>query len=67
MEGDGDWIGEEARVRVCIGNSNYGRLYVLWNEEYGEFLNDEETKTAFELFHEIWATNEDNKPFNDQF
>lgn len=55
----------EVRVQVCRGNSNYGRLYIMCTDEYGQFLDDEETKTAFKLFKEIWAENVDNHPFSE--
>ena len=64
-EGDDEQFEEHRRVRVCVGNSNYGRLYVQWDWERGEFLNDKDTETAFKLFKEIWADNVDNKPFSE--
>lgn len=61
-----DYEDFDSRVRVCIGNSNYGRLYVVTNEEFGGyFLSDEETQAAFLLFKEIWADNADNNPFGE--
>lgn len=57
-----DW--GESKVKICLGNSNYGRLYVLYDDgENGFFLEEKETAEAFKLFAEIWETNKDNQPF----
>ena len=53
----------DARVRVCAGNSNYGRLYYMENEERGQWLDEKETAEAFALFKEIWKKNKDYDPF----
>jgi hypothetical protein len=57
---------DDMRVRVCIGNSNYGRLYVMSSDgERGYWLNEEETEIAFKFFKEIWSDSVDNNPFRD--
>lgn len=48
------WDNKERRVRVCTGHTNYGRLYAIGeNEEFGQWLNNEETTQAHLLFKEI--------------
>lgn len=56
----------EARIQVCKGNSNYGRLYVNFNE-YWQFLSEKETEIAFKLFKEIWEKNKYYDPFNGSY
>ena len=60
---DVDDEGDELRVRVCTGNSNYGRLYVVAGEERSFWLDDKEMATAFTFFKEIWEKNKDYDPF----
>lgn len=61
----------EGCVRVCIGNSNYGRFYVAERPipqddvAWGYWLSDEETAEARKLFKEIWEKNKDNNPFGE--
>lgn len=61
----------EGRVKVCIGNSNYGRFYVEdrpkdndYAEGWGFWLDEKETEEALALFKEIWEVNIDNHPFS---
>ena len=54
----------ESRIKICLGNSNYGRLYVS-REDVAFFLSEDETTLAFELFGQIWEKNKDNHPFGE--
>ena len=63
-EGHNEWEEGNSKIRICMGNSNYGRLYVMFNEERGQWLDEEETKIAFGLFKEVWDDPNDN-PFSD--
>ena len=57
----------ECRVKVCIGNSNYGRFYATQSEEEGGYcgvwLSDGKTAEAYNLFKEICEKNKDNNSF----
>lgn len=57
----------ECRVKVCTGNSNYGRLYYMPSDEYGYFLSDEDSKEAWKLFEQIWEKYKDYDPFNNNY
>lgn len=58
----------EGRVKVCIGNSNYGRFYVSggnWEEgePWGVWMDEKKTEEAMTLFKKIWEERKDYKPF----
>jgi len=58
---------DEAKVKICLGNSNYGRLYIITDgdEGIGFYLSEEETAEAFKLLKEIWKEEKNKNPFSD--
>ena len=55
----------ESKVKICQGNSNFGRLYVVTDPDDGRgmFLDEEETAEVYKLLKEIWIKKKNDNPF----